>query len=92
MKTYTFKDDGYWDNPPCDCCTGGYYEYYNSNDTLPSFGSALSEEDCYVQAIVTEKERAGVMISTTYEEALYEMDMNTLKQVAKEIGIEVVIE
>lgn len=92
MKTYIFTDDGYWSSNGCSCCDDIYMESFNSEDVMQGLGSAHCEEDCYIQAIITEKEKNGIMISSTYEEALYEMDMNTIQQVAKELGIEVVIE
>lgn len=55
MKTYTFYDEGYYDQPPgCSCCEGTYMECYNSDDTDCDLGSAHDYESCYYQAIMTE--------------------------------------
>lgn len=84
-KTYTFYDDSWWDWPPCDCCQGGLVECYNSSDTNCNLGSAHSLEDCYVQAIKTESDIYAE------DEGLWEMDLDALKQIAKELCIEVEI-
>lgn len=82
-KCFTFYDDSYSYSNGCDCCEGGWVECYNSSDTQSSLGSAHSVEDCYVQAIITE--------SDTYkeDEELWELDLDSLKKIAKELCIEV---
>jgi hypothetical protein len=89
MKTYTFKDDGYWDNPPCDCCQNYYINQYYSDDTLPELGDAYTEADCYVYAILS---HSGAQISLGAEQDLWTMSVEELEEVAKELGIEVLIE
>lgn len=84
-KTYTFYDEGYYCSNGCDCCEDVYMECYNSSDTDCNLGSAHSEEDCYVQAIVTESD------AYKEDEGLWEMDLDALKQIAKELCIEVEI-
>ena len=84
-KVYKFYDDSYYDRPPCDCCLGGWIECYNSSDTHSNLGSAHSEEDCYVQAIKTESD------TYTDDDNLWEMDLDSLKKIAKELCIEVEI-
>ena len=84
-KTYTFYDDSYYERPPCDCCSGGWVERYNSSDTNSNLGSAHSEEDCYVQAILTETD--------IYDEDddLWCQPLKYLKRIAEELGIEIKI-
>ena len=87
MKTYTFYDEGYYDQPGCSCCEGIYMECYNSGNTDCNLGSAHSHEHCYFQAILTE---LGVENTTgVVREALYCMPLRDLKQTAKDLGIKV---
>lgn len=90
MKTYYFKDDSWWDNPPCDCCEPYLMTAYNSDKTDPSLGTAHSEEDCWMQAIISEIGRWN--IPDDYEERLYEMSLEELKQDATTLNITVEIE
>lgn len=89
MKTFTFFDEGYYDQPGCSCCEGFYMECYNSSDTDCNLGSAHDFESCYFQAILTE---LGVDDTTdVVREALYCMPLLELKQTAKDLGIRVKI-
>lgn len=89
MRTFTFYDEGYYDQPGCSCCDGSWVEAFNSSDTDCNLGSAHSEEDCYVQAIITDLGYAT--ISEEYKDELYQMSLKSLKQVAIILGIEVKI-
>ena len=84
-RRFTFYDDSWWDNPPCDCCQGGLMECYNSSDTESNLGSAHSIEHCYIQAIITECD------AYKEDEGLWEMDLDSLKKIAKELCVEVEI-
>ena len=87
MKTYTFYDDSYYDQPGCSCCEGFYMECYNSEDTDCNLGSAHDYESCYYQAILTELGTEGV--TDEYRDDLYCMQLDELKQIAKELNIRV---
>jgi len=87
MKTYTFFDDSWYDQPGCSCCGGFYMECYNSEDTDCNLGTAHSEEDCYVQATLTELSTEEV--TDEHREGLYSMSLKELKQVAKDLNIKV---
>lgn len=89
-KCYVFFDDSYYDNPGCSCCPETYMECFNSEDTSPSLGSAHSVEDCWVQAIISEIGRYN--ISDDYEESLWYMSLEDLKEEAKNLNIEVIVE
>lgn len=86
MKTYTFTNDSYWFSNGCDCCEDLLMESYNSDQTCCNFGSAYSEEDCYLQAIATEK---GWEYWEDVPDDLREMSYTELKKLATEMGIEV---
>jgi len=86
IKTYTFYDDSWYDQPPCDCCQGGWMWSYNSDQVSGNFGSASSEEDCYLQAIATEK---GWEYWEDVPDDLREMDYDQLKNIADSMNIEV---
>lgn len=86
MKTYTFVNDSYWFSNGCDCCQDTLMESYNSDDTCCNFGSAYSEEDCYLQAICTE---IGYEYWEDVPDDLREMDYNQLKNIADSMEIEV---
>lgn len=89
MKTFTFYNDGYYDQPGCSCCEGTYVECYNSDDIDRNLGSAHSYEDCYCYAILTE---LGVdNVTEDCQEDLYCMSLKELKQVAKDFNIKVKI-
>lgn len=89
MRTFTFYDDSWFDQPECSCCDGSWVEAFNSSDTDCNLGSAHSEEDCYVQAILTELGSATV--SDKYSDELYQMNLKALKQIATVLGIKVEI-
>lgn len=86
MKTYTFYDDGWFDNPPCDCCDGYWMESYNSSQVNGNFGSAFSEEDCYLQAIATE---LGYQYWEDVPDIYRAMEYSDLKKVADILKIKV---
>ena len=88
MKTYTFYDDSWYDNPPCDCCDGYWMWSYNSSQVNGNFGSASSEEDCYLQAIATE---LGYQYWEDVPDEYREMSYNELKFLAENTGIKVEI-
>lgn len=88
MTKYTFYEDSWWDYNGCSCCDPSWMEAYNSDDTLCGMGTAHSEEDCYIQAILTE---LGEGYSTETADSLYELDIDTLKEKAKLLGVEVEI-
>ena len=88
MKTYTFFDDSYFASNGCDCCEDTYMESYNSGQTCCNFGSASSEEDCYMQAIATEM---GYEYWEDFPDTYRLMDYAELKKVADLLGIKVEI-
>ena len=87
MKTYTFYDDSWYDNPPCDCCDGYWMWSYNSSQVNGNFGSAFSEEDCYLQAIATE---LGYQYWEDVPDLYRKMSYTELERVANAFGIDVV--
>ena len=86
IKTYTFYDDSWYDQPPCDCCQGGWMWSFNSDQVSGNFGSASSEEDCYLQAIATE---SGIGYWEDVPDDLREMSYDQLKNIADSMEIEV---
>ena len=88
MKTYTFYDDSWYDQPPCDCCQGGWMWSYNSDQVSCNFGSASSEEDCYLQAIATE---LGYQYWEDVPDTYRELSYTDLKSFAENTGIKVEI-
>ena len=89
MKTYTFYDEGYYDQPGCSCCEGIYMECYNSEDTDCNLGSAHDFHSCYHHAILTELGTEDV--TDEHREGLYCMSLKELKQIAKDLKIKVEI-
>lgn len=90
MKQYYFTDDSWWDSCGCSCCPSTLMVCYNSDDTDHTLGSAISVEDCWVQAIISEIGRYN--ISDDYEESLWYMSLEELKEEAKNLNIEVIVE
>ena len=88
IKTYTFYDDRWYDQPPCDCCQGGWMWSFNSDQVSGNFGSASSEEDCYLQAIATE---SGIEYWEDVADKYREMGYTEMKKLATEMGIKVEI-
>ena len=88
MKVFTFYDDSWYDQPPCDCCQGGWINSFNSDQVNGNFGSAFSEEDCYLQAIATE---LGYQYWEDVPDEYREMSHNDLKFLAENTGIKVEI-
>ena len=89
-KTFYFYDQSYWLSACCDCCSDDYIECYNSDDTDPILGSAHSEDDCYINAILTD--HGATMVSDEYRDFLYNASLDELKSICKGLDIEVVIE
>lgn len=85
MTKFVFYDDSWYDQPGCSCCEGFLMEAYNSSDTDCSLGTAGSLEDCYVQAIKTESD------AYKEDEGLWDLDLDSLKKIAKELCIRVEI-
>lgn len=88
MNKYTFYDEGYYDQPVCSCRGGTYMEAYNSDDTRCGMGSAHSEEDCYIQAILTE---LGEGFETDTADNLHTLSLEQLKDSASFLKIKVEI-
>ena len=88
MKVFTFYDDSWFDNPPCDCCDGYWMWSFNSDQVNGNFGSASSEEDCYLQAIATEM---GYEYWEDFPDTYRLLDYVELKKVADLLGIKVEI-
>ena len=88
MKIYKFVNDSYWFSNGCDCCEDLLMESYNSDQTCCNFGSAYSEEGCYLQAIATE---LGYEFWEDVPDDLREMSYDQLKNIADRMGIVVEI-
>lgn len=88
MKKYIFTNDSWWDNPACSCCDSYLVEVYNSDDTRCGMGSAHSEEDCYIQAILTE---LGEGFETDTSDNLHTLSLEQLKDSASFLKIKVEI-
>ena len=88
MKVFKFYDDSWYDQPPCDCCQGGWVNSFNSDQVNGNFGSAFSEEDCYLQAIATE---LGYQYWEDVPDEYREMSYNDLKFFAENMGLKVEI-
>jgi len=86
MKTYTFYDDSWYDQPPWQQSHGGWINSFNSDQVNGNFGSALSEEDCYMQAIATEM---GYEFWEDVPDTYRLMDYAELKKVADILKIKV---
>lgn len=87
MKVFTFYDDSYYYSNGCDCCEGSWVYSFNSSQVVGNFGSAFSEEDCYLQAIATE---LGYQYWEDVPDEYREMEYTELKKLANEMGIDVV--
>jgi hypothetical protein len=88
MSKYVFYDDSYCFSNGCNCCEDIYMEAYNSDDTRCGMGSANSEEDCYIQAILTE---LGEGFETDTADNLHTLSLEQLKDSASFLKIEVEI-
>ena len=86
MKTYTFYDDSWFDSPVCDCCDGSWMSSFNSAQVSCNFGSASSEEDCYLQAIATE---LGYQYWEDVPDEYRELGYADLKFLAENTGVKV---
>ena len=87
-KSYQFYDESYYYSNACDCCQGGWINSFNSDQVNGNFGSAFSEEDCYLQAIATEM---GYEYWEDFPDTYRLMDYAELKKVADLLGIKVEI-
>ena len=88
MKTFTFFDDSYFASNGCDCCEGSWVSSFNSSQVVGNFGSAFSEEDCYLQAIATEM---GYEYWEDVPDTYRLMEYSDLKKVTDLLGIKVEI-
>lgn len=90
-KHFVFTNDSMYIDNGCSCCEPDYMEVYNSDETDGTLGSAHSEEECYVQSIVTVLGREN--INDEIEEGLriLENDFNALLRITKRMGITVEI-
>ena len=88
MKTYTFFDDSYFASNGCDCCEDTWVSSFNSAQVVGNFGSAYSEEDCYLQAISTEM---GYEYWEDFPDTYRLMEYSDLKKVTDLLGIKVEI-
>ncbi len=91
MKTFKFFDDSWYERPACDCCPGQWMQCYNSGETDSNLGSAHSEEDCYIHAIITELGKNNSHIPQDLLDQLYGASYDTLKAEAKRLKIKVEI-
>ena len=90
VKRFYFTDDSWWDSPGCSCCEASLMEAYNSEDTDPSLGTAHSELDCYIHAIITVlTERHSCDFDP---EVLYLLEEGEIKALCDAIGIGVEID
>ena len=90
MKVYKFYDEGWWDQPGCSCCNDTYYECYYSDDTDCNLGFVHSLEEVYVQAIITSMCGMSVVTDELRDE-LYQMELDELKSMSKDLNISVKI-
>ena len=90
-KHFVFTNDSMYVGNGCSCCEPDYMEVYNSDETDGTLGSAHSEEECYVQAIMTVLGREN--INDEIEEGLriLENDFNALLRITERMGITVEI-
>lgn len=85
MRKYVFYDESGMQGTGCDCCEDFYVEEYYCSDTECQYSHSFIE--CYVSAITTE---IGVdNISDEYEESLWNMSIEELKNEASKIGVAV---
>lgn len=76
----------YWcSSRGCSCCPDDVWEYYESGDVDPTLGTAHSEEDCYVHAIVTLVGRELIVDDVLYK--LYEYSFGQLMDICDRLGI-----
>ena len=87
MKKYVWYDESYHERSPCDCCEGSWMELYKSIDIDTRIGSAFSIEDCYIKSIITEV--GWAVIPEDYEDLIYEMTLEQLKEEDKNLNIEI---
>lgn len=81
-KVFSFEDNGWWDNPTCDCCQGGYYETYNCDQIE---GSCYNIDDCYIAAIAH-----ATQMPYDEQEKLEWLSSEELEELAKVLDIKVV--
>lgn len=90
MKVYTWFEEGYWFSNACDCCEDIYMRSYNSDEADISLGSAEDDLECFILSIITEIGRKN--IQEDYEEKLWEMSLEELKQESANLNITVEFE
>ena len=88
MKVFTFTDDSYWASNGCDCCEEILMPSYNCDQVSGNFGSAHSEEDCYLHSIAT---TLGYWYYEDIPSEYREMDYDELKFFAENMGLKVEI-
>jgi len=90
---YVWKDDSWWDQPPCDCCDDYYVESYSCT-SHPSeiYSSESSYNDilavCIYQHLGYDLYDYDFLELTSY----YGMNTIELEREAVKLGIEIVIE
>lgn len=90
---YIWKDDSWWEQPPCDCCSDYYVETYNCiSHPSEIYYSEFSYHDVVAVSIY---QHLGYDLSdydfpetTIY----YKMSTDELEKEAVKLGIEIVIE
>lgn len=87
-KSYQFYDESYYYSNGCDCCERSWVSSFNSSQVVGNFGSAYSEEDCYLQSISTE---LGYWYYEDIPSEYREMDYDELKFFAENMGLKVEI-
>ncbi|MNQ35323.1 hypothetical protein D3C85_488020 [compost metagenome] len=89
MKEYIFTKYESSDSRGCSCCEPTFMGYYVSDDTDTRLGTPHYEEDCYVHAIITEKD--WDVISNDEYDSIWAKDLDDLIQMCDDIHIKVII-
>lgn len=84
-KRFVFTNDSMYVGNGCSCCEPDYMEVYNSDETDCTLGSAHSEEECYIQTIVTVLGREN--INDYISAGFYELDIDSLLKISERLGI-----
>lgn len=87
---YVWKDDSWWDQLSCDCCSDYYVETYNCiSHPSEIYHSEFSYRDIVAVSIY---QHLGYDYDFLELTSYYKMDTEELEKEAAKLGIEIVIE
>lgn len=86
-KHFVFKDDSWWDNPPCDCCESYLVDAFNCVSHPELYYTCHSYTEMYMDAILI---TLGIDLQdyeTIEKTPYYTMDFKQLEKECKKLGI-----